>query len=298
VSWPILLVDAVEKLGIALPADVIASAAIAGVIANDVSAAYTWPSDVVIGKVLYSLIGESFASYKELQAPEDVLNSAGAIDTISHYPAAAKLMNSIIVIGDYASTPGPKSFKAGGVMFGYLGHTTANEFINGLDLASDIGLSAGTAQHSDDGWLKWMKRGKLMYVARKPLRYSIAWDHIHAVGAVFGTKTISIQGRTYRVRLLSGGDGQPATGAGGEWNEIMYGVHQSTEPDWESYSDDDVVVGSSGNGRLNWCQETPASDVTHRIYRGGPDGISNLGTSLQTSTSTAYGWRPVLELVS
>lgn len=277
-------------------ADVIASAAIAGVVANEVPAAYVWPPDVSIGEVFYSLIGDLFLPYRTLQAPEDVLGNVGALELVSVFPAATRLMNAIVISRDYANTPGPTTFKAGGVMFGgYLGFTTATELISGTELASAIGLSAGTAQYSTDGWLKWMKAGKLMYVARKPQRHTISWDNINAVGAVFGTKTVVIQGKTYKVRLLTGGDASPASGAGGEWNEIIYGVHKDQEPNWDNYTDADIVV-TSGDGRYSWCQETSASNSSDRVHRGY-SSVTDFRTAPSSTVDGRFGWRPVLELV-
>jgi len=201
----------------------------------------------------------------------------------------------MIAPADPFNTPGPKVLKAGTLQLGYFGHTPASELITGTALASAIGLSAGTAQYSDDGWLKWIKDGKLMYVARKPQRHTISWDDIDARGAVFGTAMVTIGNMVFKVRLLTGGNANPALHGGGEWNEIIYGVHKDQEPQWENYTDADIGV-TSGNGRHSWCQETSASDASVRVNRGS-SGVAHFVTNTSSLANVYYGWRPVLELL-
>ena len=196
----------------------------------------------------------------------------------------------------------------------------ASEFITGVQLASAIGLTAGRPM-ADAGWLHFEDTvdGKTKYISKKPLRYSISWDHINAVGAVFGTAMVVIKGLTYKVRLLSGANTNPAKGSSGydapythgcEWNRLMYRVsakpfgHASNtlasegivEGDWASYTEADLVTNSSaGNGSYSWCQETGTTGET-RVGRGY-SGVS-LSSQVPSSISTApYGWRACLELV-
>lgn len=198
-------------------------------------------------------------------------------------------------IMDPAGLPGPQVLKVGTLDLGYFGFTFASELIGGNALASQIGLSAGTAQHDDAGWLKWVKDGKIMFVARKTFRYNLSWDQIDAVGAVFGTKTVSIGGKTYKVRLLTGGNANPASAAGGEWNLIMYGAHNDEFPAWDTLSDCGLHVHSDcGNGSYSWCQEVSASDSASRVYRG-LSGVANFNTSTSSNAYASSGWRPVLE---
>ena len=208
--------------------------------------------------------------------------------------------NEILYVmgADLSGAPGPKFPMVGDRGLGYFGFVPASELITGNTLASNIGLSAGTAINSNAGWLKWIRHGIIMFVALKPLRYNLSWDHINARGAVFGTRTVSIGGKTYKVRLLTGGDADPAEGAGGEWNLIMYGAHKDMEPNWDGYSDADLVtISSAGNGSYSWCQETSASYPTDRVVRGGYSGVAGFSMSSPSDRHESNGWRPVLELL-
>jgi hypothetical protein len=198
----------------------------------------------------------------------------------------------------------------------FLGEVSAADFISGNALASAIGLTQGTAQHSDAGWLKFKDPvdGRIKFVAKRPLRRGLSWNAIDARGAAKGTRTVTINGQTYRVRLLKALGSLSTSGKtgydhpdthGSEWNRLMY--HISGKPfaninntlasegidegDWASYSETDLAMRNttSGSGGANWAYE-PAH------FRGHV-GVSYLGTGPADNTHVNYGWRPVLELI-
>lgn len=202
----------------------------------------------------------------------------------------------------------------------FLGEVAASAFITGDALATAIGLTGGIAQHSTAGWLQFKDPvdGKTKYVAKRAFRHSITWDQINARGAVIGSRTVVIAGKTYRVRLFKGANSNPDTipsntydhagTHGSEWNRLMYhisgkpfGNAQNTlasegiaEGDWAQYTEAELLTHySHGNGALSWCQE---SQGTTRLWRGH-GGVSLAYHDQPSYTSAYYGWRPVLELV-
>ncbi len=201
---------------------------------------------------------------------------------------------------------------------GYYGEVLATEFITGNQLASEIGLMAGTAFNSDAGWLKFSLDYKTLYVAKKPLRYNLNWDQINATGAVTGIAQITIDGKLYKVRLLKGRgdglttsisntyDGKPTHNS--EWNRLMYHVSGKpfanasntlasegiTEGDWAQFSEAELLTNSTyGNGSISWCQDQAD---TARCGRGR-NGVSYIVSIPHGTAGFTYGWRPVLELV-
>lgn len=201
---------------------------------------------------------------------------------------------------------------------GYYGEVPASDFITGNRLATQIGLTAGTAFNSDAGWLKFSLDYKTLYVAKRPFRYAISWDQINARGAVFGTVQVTINGKQYIVRLLKGrGDGLSTSISGGydilpthgsEWNRLMYHVSDLpfgdvnnkltsegiTEGDWAQFSEAELLTYYTyDNGSYNWCRETAGSK---RVARGA-NGVSFGGSDTSSRTLAINGWRPVLELV-
>lgn len=206
---------------------------------------------------------------------------------------------------------------AGTLDHGYYGEIDASEFITGDVLAADIGLVSGVAQYSEAGWLKFAHEGKTLYVAKRPFRRSISWNQINAIGAVFGTKTVSINGQNFKVRLLRGrGDGLSTLVSGfdveashnSEWNRLLYHVSGKpfatiendlssegiSEGDWAEYSEAELLMHDDfGAGSYSWCQESAGA---YRIVRGYL-GVSWLEYGASSSTAAYVGWRPCLELI-
>ena len=230
--------------------------------------------------------------------------------------------------------PGPQQLIAGDMTAGFFGEVPTTELITGDDLATQIGLTAGTAQHSNEPWLKFALDDNIIYVAKKPYRHSISWQHIYQSGAVYGTNdngynpsggnrlqdaNISVDGYSLDVTLLRGANTDPAifTGAGydmdythtSEWNRLMYPIHSGVHTEannpstpsvpyaqWASYSDSDLLVHNSfGSGTYSWVQETQNTDTSRRFLRGY-FGVTYVGSGTATTASSNFGWRPALRL--
>ncbi len=232
---------------------------------------------------------------------------------------------------DKWGTPGSAELIAGDGKAGFFGEVQASQLITGNALASECGISQGTSQHSTAGWLKFAYKGKIQFVAKKPIRRSISWDAINAAKCVYGDsgdKTVVIGGKTYKVTLMralepSNDPKTTASAASGavnhhsEWNRLMCQIHEEAiNGSWgypnniESdigilehslgngnqgmYSDADLVV-TDGDGRASWCQEMPTSTST-RLSRGR-SGVSGSNGGTSSVVDSNYGWRPVLRLI-
>ena len=193
---------------------------------------------------------------------------------------------------------------------GYMGYIPASDFITGSELIDLLDFRDGMDQYSDAGWLKFYvgpravcnqsDQEKVLLIAKKSLKCDVSWDKINENQLVSGKRTLAINGHSYRVRLMTGGDAHP--GVGSEWNELMYRVH-ADQPELKSnWATFDPLVDTNitgGDGRFVWCQETPlpkpAKHVV-RVYRGY-GGLTNWATGASSYSNTRNGWRPVLELV-
>jgi len=217
---------------------------------------------------------------------------------------------------DNTNAPGPKHAIAGSWDAGFFGEVPASELITGDALASQIGLSSGTAQFSNEPWLKFAYQGKIQFVAKKPFRYRLSWNDINAANAVYGDRTVTIGGLTYKVRLMRGANKDPA-GAydgsichGSEWNRLMLPIHENAPNNWAypnnvdsptedwsvNYTDEDLLTHYKyGDGSRSWCQEV-AQTASNRIYRG-IGGVSYSGSFPASYSHSDFGWRPVLELL-
>lgn len=201
------------------------------------------------------------------------------------------------------------------------GEVPAVQFINGTALASLLGFSSGSVYQSNDPWLHVTLDGKELYIAKRPLRQSVSWNHLNNAGLVFGGRIVTINGENYRVRLLKGladdktyddyvsegGSGwdMPAT-HGSEWNRIFYRLHEGTSSSAEHKTDSeqpfeilhpftDADFNMTGNppAGYSWCQE---ANPTHAILRGY-HSVSRVWNNVRSDNITNRAWRPVLERI-
>ena len=231
--------------------------------------------------------------------------------------------------------PGSQELIAGDMTAGFFGEVPTTELITGNDLATQIGLTAGTAQFSNEPWLKFALDDSIIYVAKKPYRHTVSWENIYQSGAVYGTgdngynpsggnriqdANISVDGFSLDVTLLKGTNSDPAiyTSNGwdmdythaSEWNRLMYPIHSGVHTDnrnpsspsvsyaqWATYSDSDLIVDYRvGDGSNSWVQETQHTDDSKRILRG-PDGVTYVNTVTSNLAYISIAWRPALRLV-
>jgi len=222
------------------------------------------------------------ASYKSLLIPKNSDNVLDILFTLQ-YDNQGSLPTPInIPAPDFSSVHGSNTIVAGDSNYGFYGEVTSAGLISGNDLATLIGLSAGTAQNSDAGWLKVVDGSKMLLIAKKTLRHSISWNDINAVDAVFG-KIVTIDGVKYVLRLLSTA----------EWDRFMYPLHvdhPNESPAWAEYTNADLNV-ATGDGRYTWTS-TPSS--SKRVTRGS-SGLSSSIDDVLTVVTDSRGWRPVLE---
>ena len=179
---------------------------------------------------------------------------------------------------DYSGLPGASVPVAGTSTLGFFGEVASANLIAGADLITALGITEGT-NIADAGWLKFARRDRILFVAKKAIRHSISWNTINAAGAVYGDAVITINGVRYAVRLLSSA----------EWDDLIVKVHQDVGPWWD-YTDADLLV-ASGNGRASWTS-TPSG--FGRVFRGRSP-VSGSSVSDPSDTNAHFGFRPVLE---
>lgn len=206
------------------------------------------------------------------------------------------------------------------------GEVSSMQMITGDALATAVGITAGTSINSDVDWLHFTLEGTELYVAKKPIRHDM--NFAQSINGINGTKTVSINGKTYKVRALKtslgdtfltnhvnyGGESTAYDNAGAwgsEWNRLMYPIHDGVHPNNKSpaihsdsrtlpygtfaqYSNADLQIGPDYTWGSSICLEGTGSSSS-RVGRG-LDGISHF-RELRTANLKAAGWRPVLELI-
>lgn len=180
----------------------------------------------------------------------------------------------------------------------YIDLVPNQDFITPADLAQLIGLTQGSPINATAGWLHYTFAGKNVYVAQKTIRTSFSWNNLNSAGAVYG-KEVTIQGKQYRVRLMTGATTDPGSTPGGEWNDYMYCVSANPPdtyygPRYANFTNSELYVGGSGNGRASYTQEAHSNGNAYNVNRGFL-GIDALSVSTKSLANTNSGWRPLIE---
>ena len=102
------------------------------------------------------------ADYTTKYIPKD---SEHVLDVIMKIQFAVSQPSPVMPAPDYSELPGATTLIGGDMSGGYFGEVAAVDFISGEDLCTAIGLTAGTLQNSDAGWLKYHSDSQLVYVA-------------------------------------------------------------------------------------------------------------------------------------
>lgn len=220
---------------------------------------------------------------------------------------------------DVSGSPGSPYLLDGTIQAGYFGLVPASDLFTATALSAAVGISVGIVQHDATPWLKFAWKGKILFRPQKAIRHTISWDNINSAGCVMGTKTISKDGKAYRVRLMQGALTNPSAGTapdlgakGSEWNRLMLPIHeQATTGAWTypsfaeaavvgwgiGFTDADLLTQNSyGSGSFVWCQETRSDNTSNRVTRGF-NGVTNSSASASSVANVNYGWAPVLELI-
>lgn len=193
----------------------------------------------------------------------------------------------------------------------FFGEVPASDLFTGLELARAGALSSGVNQHLDEPWLHFELDGHELYVAKKPLRHSLSRSALATAGFYLEGREVVKGDRRFKVRLLTGIDGDQVTGTANglnptdtdksEWNRLIYPIHDGRHTDprnntprgfWGIYSDADLHLHQNyGPGSISWCH---GSRSTYPVGRGGYSGLTYMYSNGDTSGSNT-GWRPVLE---
>lgn len=238
----------------------------------------------------------------------------------SEFWVTAKGANSDTPFPLPSKGPGPNNLAYGTETLGFYGEVSQDDFITGAYLAAACGLTKGTVRGENNPWLKFSLDGKTVFTPLGYLRESIGWEDLNNLGLVDGSKTISIQGVIYKVRLLTGAEANPTTltlSDGdyqavapsatdvSEWNRLLYNVSDKNigSESWPVNYTEEEIIGGVGSSYITWCQELVVSDTTKVIARGRNQIESIMHAGGFEDTGGAYWdhsdkkWKPVLEIV-
>lgn len=137
---------------------------------------------------------------------------------------------------------------------------------------STISASIGALKNNDQGFLKFAKDNKVIYVAKKPFADTIGWNDLAKRNLVYGDRTLRIGSRLYYVRLITEAEYQDCLVA-------------STNGTLASLATTDLALEEK-----TWVHDTQEGSV--RKAYSGTATVENLDPKARVGS-----YRPVLELI-
>lgn len=208
--------------------------------------------------------------------------------------------------------PGSNILKFGDRGLGFYDTIPADSLINAAGLIALSGISGMTAS-TFTSWLKYARNGKVLYVPNSTVANKISWDQLNTAGLVDGTKTVTIQGSTFKVRMMTGCpddvdvDSLVATGdmdvLGGlcEFNDLVYPLVDRTPvgqrlPNLMSQTI--VIAGLTTTApQVLTANASDTKAVSRGVSNSARIGLTTINTVVKATVATTLNWWPVLELV-
>lgn len=214
--------------------------------------------------------------------------------------------------GYFSTTgPGPQTLMRGTWECGLFGYLTDAEFFSYADMKDQLGLSWPISWQTG-GWFKLIYKGKIIFFPLSAYS-SVTWNVLYAAGLVYGDDTtgefltgmaaptplrkqdarVTRDGFEFHVRIPKVNDHKKAyqTYASFAGTEIgdLFGL---------LYSGMDVEY-PAGKERLHYEPLGKMIFMTSGFYSTYPyvNLVNAWGSTTSTPTTTAYQWRPVLELI-
>jgi hypothetical protein len=290
----------------------------------DIKADGTYDHALVLGEIArkYGLDNsEGKFVIKDVNGQESLVATADNPAFVGHSPLVVELsldsrISLKVLNGFYALLgpfgPGGTDITFGDAELGFINTVPSNELVTGTQLAHLVGLTVGTPiyENNDVNWIKYTYKGKICYVAQKPIRHSVSYNDLLAVGVAGATPKIVVIGEdVFRVRLMHGvgdselgysspGTDNPAT-HGSEWNQVMYRLSADTVSTASEQPYDPWLTLSNGELGTGYWSHIEGSVVGHpypALYRGYGSIAGNSSNTLAYKATTV-AWRPVLEIV-
>lgn len=217
------------------------------------------------------------------------------------------------------SGPGPKTLKFGTEDLGYFGKLSQDELFSVKETNDLAGITVGTATPYTPEWMKFILKGKVIYMGTRLFRLSVSWTQIYEAGCVYGTNDNGLyptakptnqlkwkrkeEGNKswfLKLRIMQGMNNDPFTDATGdssssEWDLLVSRVVTGTHPNagiWEK-----TDPGGIDTDYYTWTQETAAARLNNALTRGGSRTAAMLKQEGgKTYVAGTHGWRPVFEL--
>lgn len=210
--------------------------------------------------------------------------------------------------------PGPQELLCGDWNRGFFGVLTAAELYTNLELAAAVVMGA-VQQTVENTWLKFIYKGKILYIPFVAVSLNTGWNALYAKGLVFGTddtgygthgqtpvnqrKVITKNGHSFIVRLPRLNEtvdyiSQVVNPEIGEWRPLYHCAMSLASGTWGVVAD--YILATNFTGA--WVAAAPVAEYTgsNAMFINVAGVPTPASTSCVRSGNT-YNWRPVLELI-
>lgn len=231
---------------------------------------------------------------------------------------------------DIPTGPGPIDLVHGDTYLGFYGTLPPSELFTAEQLSTKLGIeNVGSLINTDFVWLKFSYNERTLFIPSKPLRYGMSWLDLYRNGLVYGENAEQNapdsvayfdQNRyverpdfgRFKLRLPEGRSGDtttpydvdtslydPQETHDSEWNDLMYRVAASvnasdpSEPVGEWLQLTNNELGLTGGGGASTL--TKSVDENGEVVYRGFNHVDRVTTTLLSTSSTSFAWRPVLE---
>lgn len=208
--------------------------------------------------------------------------------------------------------PGSNILKFGDRGLGFYDTIPADSLINAASLIALSGIS-GVVASTFATWVKYARDGKVIYVPNSTVATNVSWNQLNTAGLVDGTKTVTIQGNTFKVRLLTGcpdtldintigaSDNMDVLGGLCEFNDLVYPLVDITPlgqrlPNIINQSATVTGIAPPLRGALT-ANATDQKVVIRGSTVTSRQRFTAITTILVSEVSSTIAWWPVLELV-
>jgi hypothetical protein len=185
----------------------------------------------------------------------------------------------------------------------FLGEVSTKQIFGSKNTILNYFNPEGKNMNVSTDYLKFKdENGSILFVAKIPVKRSISWNAINGGNsnqdpgsinsAVYEAMKRDINGNIFKIRLLTGGNANPATDPGGEWDRLIVGLNTY---DLNIYNDS-YFGNTPRKGISSWVQEQYGYTPSFRANRGYVN-ISLFSFKTSANSLSQCCWRPVLEWV-
>lgn len=229
-----------------------------------------------------------------------------------------EVLSSVYGLADMPNTgPGPQTPLRGDYHLGYFGKVPVSEMFGAGDLLYTLGLPITDTIDPNylNHWLKFVRRGKILFTPETYLSSSLSWKALYNAGAVYGVngpgpfdagepvnqyRTITKDGNTYLIRLIEG-TVDPSTldspTVGSEYDDLIPACirkssYNSERVIWDHIASSDIF--RSSNFLTQSVRTVSGTTAGTILCRGAANDPTQ---STAGGAAVGYRWFPVLELV-